>query len=465
MPGKARRVRKFAPEAAVLKATLEKVLDSETFARSERARELLRYLVEQEQAGKADRLKGFAIAVDVFGRDADFDPSTDADVRVQAGRLRDLLDQYFATEGAAEPLHISIPRGSYVPTYSLLSATEPAPAAPTVEAATPATSESEPVASEVIGVQTAPSPAENAALRPRNSDASVRSRRGSPTEAIARQLQMLMAAIGVVIALLGFVAYRAFDGSSTDPDTLVSTGQVGNSTADEVETLPNMYLRVTGGELEKKVGSLLRNAMSGFDTVVFVARDVPASDVARPRDFVVGVSPGPDQGSINIELENLKNGQVVTSRRLSPDELKIDQLEDQIADFITATMPVSGAVYGYLEKHSLQQGLAKCLLLNDDYYLEQNPENHKLAYECFEKLERDGVRSPLIYSETAALCLEAVTDGYDYPPDATRDKALELAQRSVQMAPTSPYAHRAYGFIYTGLGSRAEIREMDEKGL
>ncbi|EHK57520.1 hypothetical protein MAXJ12_09478, partial [Mesorhizobium alhagi CCNWXJ12-2] len=83
-----------------MRETLERILTSETFGRSERARNLLRYLIEQEQAGHADRLKGFAIAVDVFGKDADFDPSTDAVVRVQAGRLRELLAHYYETEGA-----------------------------------------------------------------------------------------------------------------------------------------------------------------------------------------------------------------------------------------------------------------------------------------------------------------------------------------------------------------------------
>ncbi|TIW45138.1 MAG: hypothetical protein E5V61_15670, partial [Mesorhizobium sp.] len=102
------------PAAPAVRETLERLLASETFGRSERARKLLRYLVEREQAGEADRLKGFSIAMDVFGRDGDFDPSTDAVVRVQAGRLRELLQQYFANEGVAEPVRIAIPRGGYV---------------------------------------------------------------------------------------------------------------------------------------------------------------------------------------------------------------------------------------------------------------------------------------------------------------------------------------------------------------
>ena len=107
------------PAAPAVRETLERLLASETFGRSERARKLLRYLVEREQAGEADRLKGFSIAMDVFGKDGDFDSSTDAVVRVQAGRLRELLQQYFANEGVAEPVRIAIPRGGYVPAYEL----------------------------------------------------------------------------------------------------------------------------------------------------------------------------------------------------------------------------------------------------------------------------------------------------------------------------------------------------------
>ena len=107
------------PAAPAVRETLERLLASETFGRSERARKLLRYLVEREQAGEADRLKGFSIAMDVFGKDGDFDPSTDAVVRVQAGRLRELLQHYFANEGIAEPVRIAIPRGGYVPSYEL----------------------------------------------------------------------------------------------------------------------------------------------------------------------------------------------------------------------------------------------------------------------------------------------------------------------------------------------------------
>lgn len=105
--------------SAEIKDALERVLNSKSFVRSARARELLRYLVEEEQAGNGALLKGFSIAQDVFGKDDEFDPSTDAVVRVQAGRLRELLAGYYEEDGAQDPVKIVVPRGTYVPIYEL----------------------------------------------------------------------------------------------------------------------------------------------------------------------------------------------------------------------------------------------------------------------------------------------------------------------------------------------------------
>ncbi len=53
----------------------------------------------------------------VFGRPADYDTSADNTVRVHASMLRKRVDQYFATEGCAEPIVIEIPRGNYAPVF------------------------------------------------------------------------------------------------------------------------------------------------------------------------------------------------------------------------------------------------------------------------------------------------------------------------------------------------------------
>jgi TolB-like protein/Tfp pilus assembly protein PilF len=99
-----------------IEAALKQVLESQTFARSARARDLLRYLVHGKRSGDLSRLKESAIGLDVFGRDpATYDSATDGIVRVSVNRLRDLLDRYYADEGSGTALRFEIQRGGYVP--------------------------------------------------------------------------------------------------------------------------------------------------------------------------------------------------------------------------------------------------------------------------------------------------------------------------------------------------------------
>ncbi len=104
------------PSETLIAAELGRALDSRTFARSARARDLLRYLIGNKRSGHAGRLKESAIALDVFGRDAaTYDSATDGIVRVSVNRLRELLDRYYADEGRSSGLRFEIQRGGYTP--------------------------------------------------------------------------------------------------------------------------------------------------------------------------------------------------------------------------------------------------------------------------------------------------------------------------------------------------------------
>lgn len=104
-------------EAERISLALSAILSSQTFARTERLRTFLKFVVEHEQLGLAHQLKGYTIGVDVFSRDGVLDPGVDALVRVQAGKLRRLLNLYYADEGRNDPVRIRIPLGGYVPVY------------------------------------------------------------------------------------------------------------------------------------------------------------------------------------------------------------------------------------------------------------------------------------------------------------------------------------------------------------
>ncbi|MGH6743375.1 hypothetical protein [Novosphingobium sp.] len=103
------------PSADEYRDALSRVVAAATFRSSPKLAELLSYLVEQKLAGHGDRLKGYPIALDVFGRDEDFDASSDSIVRVQMTRLRRALGEYYAGEGAGDPFRLVVPRGSYAP--------------------------------------------------------------------------------------------------------------------------------------------------------------------------------------------------------------------------------------------------------------------------------------------------------------------------------------------------------------
>lgn len=125
------------PEDSV-REELARVLASHEFRSSKRSQEFLRYVVESTLAGHGDSLKERTIAIDVFGRSADYDPSEDATVRVKAGEVRKRLGLYYADRGAQDPIRIELPAGTYVPEFRAVETV--APAAAVAHAETPAQS-------------------------------------------------------------------------------------------------------------------------------------------------------------------------------------------------------------------------------------------------------------------------------------------------------------------------------------
>jgi adenylate cyclase len=106
------------PSTEEVRAELERVLSSSVFGRARRAPAFLRYIAEETLAGRASGISGYTIAVAVFGKAVDFDSASDPLVRVEAGRLRSRVIEYYATMGAADPVRIELQRGSYVPSFS-----------------------------------------------------------------------------------------------------------------------------------------------------------------------------------------------------------------------------------------------------------------------------------------------------------------------------------------------------------
>jgi adenylate cyclase len=106
-----------------VRAQLERILNSRLFAQSQRLTHFLRFVVEAATDGNLENVKEYAIGVEVFGRGDDFDPRVDPIVRVQAAKLRSKLLEYYASEGAHDPVVISIPKGSYAAAFEVVGTT------------------------------------------------------------------------------------------------------------------------------------------------------------------------------------------------------------------------------------------------------------------------------------------------------------------------------------------------------
>src|SRR5499433_3080968 len=107
-------------------AQIERLINSHVLHGSEQLCKLLRYLAEHALERHGSPLKEYQIATEVFGRPPDFDPHLDSAIRVQAGRLRLKLAEYYSSEGERDPILVEIPKGSYSLTFHARAVANPA---------------------------------------------------------------------------------------------------------------------------------------------------------------------------------------------------------------------------------------------------------------------------------------------------------------------------------------------------
>jgi hypothetical protein len=107
---------------------LERLLHSRILQGSENLKAFLRFVVLKTVDNQEVSLKEYTIATEVFGRSNNYDSRSDSTVRVQAGRLRTKLQEYYATEGKHDKVLIDLPKGHYTPTFSYIEGTNGATA-------------------------------------------------------------------------------------------------------------------------------------------------------------------------------------------------------------------------------------------------------------------------------------------------------------------------------------------------
>ncbi|WP_261337976.1 adenylate cyclase [Rhizobium leguminosarum] len=107
------------PAEEACREQLLRIQQSADFRATERDHRFLDYVVGESLSGRGERIKAYSVAVEVFGRDSTFDPQNDPSVRIAARHLRRSLEHYYLTGGKADPVILSIPKGGYVPVFSV----------------------------------------------------------------------------------------------------------------------------------------------------------------------------------------------------------------------------------------------------------------------------------------------------------------------------------------------------------
>src|ERR1700751_2182736 len=100
-------------QSEILQSQINRILHSDEFRSCEVLRRLLAYLGEKAASGEADKLKEYVVAIEGLGKPPSYDPQQNSAVRIQVGRLRQKLAEYYRNEGINDPLIVDLPKGRF----------------------------------------------------------------------------------------------------------------------------------------------------------------------------------------------------------------------------------------------------------------------------------------------------------------------------------------------------------------
>lgn len=397
---------------AECRAQLARILDSPDFDATARGHRFLQYVVEQMLAGRGERIKAYTVAVEVFERDASFDPQSDPIVRIEAGHLRRALERYYLTAGLADPVVITIPKGGYVPEFSRRPPNSPVAEEPP----SPVTARGDTV----------------------------------PGRGLARAL---LAAGALIVATLAVASLAWWwTASATLPKT-----------AERPRLLLQPFDDLTGtgtsAAIARGLAQEIAGQLSKFKDIVVHESDVgPNSSIPAPRFALAGsVELSADAFRLRVRLINRADSSILWAdsydEKMNVNDLV--QAESEIARNVATTLAQS---YGIIFKADASRRL-------------DNPPDDWAAYSCTlsfyaYRAEADLTRLPSVrecleqavarfpdYATAWGLLSQAYIDGmrFNYPFDAGSsskaiDLALSAAKRAVELDPFNVRALQAQMF-------------------
>lgn len=424
--------------AAIIRAGLDRVLVSDAFRAAPQLSAFLSFVVERTVEGRAAELKGYTIAVEGLGRPADFNPQLDPIVRVEAGRLRRALAQYYAGDGRGDPVQISMPVGGYVPVFTWFGGEGSRAAAESFD--------------------DAPEPDRRAA------------RRWTGLTLAALALGLLALGWWYIVAPRGSLMSRA-----PKPAAIGQAVEARPETAAApllvrvAITIPSPPSDPTLASMLRRFSALLVDAMARFDDLVTI-KTLPAdAALSEEVDYLFEIdAQGINGGAEGLgRLRSVRDGRIVwttSSSRPSLAAIQDSDLAEMARRLATRLTEPFGIIPADARQFAPSPAI-RCILKSFDARRSALPEMHQAARLCLTQLvEQD----PAFYPAWAHLAIMTLGERGQAPvsqDDADNkrsplDRSLAAALTAIRLAPSGARAYQAMMKVLLLRGAADEAIQM-----
>lgn len=408
-------------EPQQIRAELERILASPPFAGAHRSRQFLSYVVQNSLEDRDAALKEYTIAIEVFGRDASYDPSIDATVRVEASRLRSRLRDYYTGDGQSDALIIEIPKGGYRAVFS----ERPGPA----EASQSAVSG----AGHAADVVDAPL-----------SETNKESRR-------LRAFAWGFAAVCIMAALAGWMAIRhnhrvATARSQTNATIRLAVLPFANETGDPAKN----YL--TDGLTDNLIRQLSELPRLHVMTRSAVSRVKPA-DIANALGVTTVLRGRLRRNTdgrlvLSTEVSSAKDGTILSSRQHLADESDLASVQADVAQDVIQALGIeldADQSAGVRRPATTNAAAFQAFLRGESAARDPSAEGMHAAIGNYEEAIRQDPRFALAYSQLAEA--HAMLGIYYEPAREHLPLARQYAERALRLDPHLGEAHGTLGLV------------------
>ena len=484
MPGPAQTGNAGTPTTAEVRRSLERILATDAFVAAPQLRLFLTFVVEETLAGKTERIKAYTIATQALGRGDDFDAQSSPVVRVAAGRLRQALAADGQREdAAADPVIITLPTGTYVPSFSYRQDAGADPANP--------------------------DPDPDGALRPlagtmdrAGRDAAVLSRTLTGEPEMSRPPMVRarpsgtrvvgIAALCLLVAGAGLAWWQWSDDATTGTTAALSgtdlerarrTGSLQDPAAADVPRMPVVdgtilltAQRYPDWFAADQLEAAMNLTLARFGDYRFTSARVVRGQAGARRTVVAGdyhlrLTAAPAGGSVRLyaSLSRVSDDTILWSGQHSfagpAGDGTVDDLADAMGRALSPVFSPYGVVYSDILRVGAPRLALECLMRGYRYFHRESDNRHVVARRCAEAQIEAGSRLPAIHAMLAFLYLDEYRESRNLRPRDPLKAAMAMARRAVELGPQSARAHQALFAVHKVQNNQSEARQAGRRAV